>query len=697
MPSFCPGCDAADFLFPFNDRCQILPEDQVNAHAYYKLSTWKISDALECPICSLAVKLYTEVDLKGLPTAGKKITFWARRILSMTGGAPDSRWCPDLEIGFSVQPNGNITSPEDFASLRKVEMVMPDDVLLYSYFRRRTIPSVADPAELREWLQSCRYNHWHPKTGSNALMDLVHAGNFRLLDTDTLRFKTVADRTPLPAYAALSYVWGLESGNRFAESPTTEISLESLAPTLRDAILMTRTLELPYIWIDQLCVDRSSSLKLHETLVNMGTIYECAQIVLVAACSDSAEKGLPGSPSTPRKEEPVLAAAINDIDEELRIVASRAMGSGVNLLSRQPWSRRGWTFQEFALARRSLVILPDEIMFVCGTGIRREAYSTTRPPELLYPAPPELHLRYEQFDPIRKACNTSDSGFTFSGYAAAVLEYTSRELTFEGDRLRAFSGFVSKMAPRDRVATRSGLPLLYLGDSLTWNANEWVDRGSRLNVARERCYGEAPSWSWAFVPYPTCYNIISNAAECPAFHYQSYREETDISGIPDRYFGTKLLRHSAIHFDSVIPPDYCFKRSSLDWHALPVIHLMTVLFEAKLERIRHDGSLPGLKHFGFTGYGQHTSSSQTYAHRGRYFILDEEEFASSNAKGVVSCAVVWAEQRPAFGELHFCVFLLRKLQDYYGRAGSAMVASEDFFAVINAPESNARWEYIRLR
>lgn len=615
----------------------------------------------------------------------------------MIGGATDSRWCPDLEIGFSIQPNGDIDMPEDFSSLRVVEMIMPDDVLLYSYFRRRIIPRVADSAELREWLQSCRYNHWHPKTGLNALMDLVHSGCFRLLDTRTLRLKTIDEITPLPAYAALSYVWGFESGNRFAESYPTEISLDSLAPTLRDAVLMTRSLEMPYIWIDQLCVDRSSQLKLHETLVNMGTIYECAQIVLVAACSDNAERGLPGSPSSPRKEEPVLATAMNDIDEELKLVASRAMGSGVNLLSRQPWSRRGWTFQEFALARRTFVIPPDEIMFVCGTGIRREAYSTTRPPELLHPAPPELHLRYEQFDPIRKACNAGGSGLAFSDYAAAVLEYTSRELTFESDRLRAFSGFVSKLAPGDRIATRSGLSLLYFGESLTWNANGWFDRGSPLNVARERCYGEAPSWSWAFVPYPACYNIVSNAGRCPAFHYQYYGENPDISGIPDRYFWTKLFRVNSTHFPSMIPPDYRFKRSSGGLDALPVIHLMTVVFEAKLEKIRHDEGLPGLKHFGFRGYGQSSSSSHTYSHQGRYFILDSEEFGSSNAEGVVSCAVVWVEQRPASGEHRFCIFLLRKLHDHYGRAGSAMIAPEDFFAAIDAPGSNARWEYIRLR
>lgn len=169
---------------------------------------------------------------------------------------------------------------------------------------------------------------------------------------------------------------GITSVVPFPGEFKAQISLDLLPPTLREAVLLASSLGIPYIWIDQLCVDRGSAQKLHETLVNMGTIYECAELVIVAASGASAESGLPGSPFSPRKEETIVAKGTNEFHEDMRLVISRVYGIQTLKLEEQPWSRRGWTFQEYALATRSLVVFPDEMIFICDTSMRRESYST---------------------------------------------------------------------------------------------------------------------------------------------------------------------------------------------------------------------------------------------------------------------------------------------------------------------------------
>lgn len=93
-------------------------------------------------------------------------------------------------------------------------------------------------------------------------------------------------------------------------------------------------------------------------------------------------------------------------------------------------------------------------------------------PEILGVAPPGLRLRNDAFNSIQRAYKSIDKYNESISYNDAVKEYSSRVLTFETDRLHAFSGFLSKLAPNDAVAVRTGLPLRHFGESLTWHIDD---------------------------------------------------------------------------------------------------------------------------------------------------------------------------------------------------------------------------------
>lgn len=164
--SFCSNCADANFLFPLNKRYFYLSEDQFTTHAYFKLSTWKDGDVFECPTCSLVARLYDESresrkewSIQSTQSAGR-ITGLARRI-AHGNSLSLALWCPAIDLGFSLESDGDIHEPADFADLGSFDMVIPDTVEIHSYFQRRLIKPVADAKELTEWLNDCKTHHNH--------------------------------------------------------------------------------------------------------------------------------------------------------------------------------------------------------------------------------------------------------------------------------------------------------------------------------------------------------------------------------------------------------------------------------------------------------------------------------------------------------------------------------------------------------
>jgi hypothetical protein len=75
------------------------------------------------------------------------------------------------------------------------------------------------------------------------------------------------------------------------------ILISELPKTFRDAIDITRSLELRYLWIDSLCILQDSESDWATHVEVMASIYENAHITLAAGASDSDEGGFFVTPS----------------------------------------------------------------------------------------------------------------------------------------------------------------------------------------------------------------------------------------------------------------------------------------------------------------------------------------------------------------------------------------------------------------
>lgn len=101
------------------------------------------------------------------------------------------------------------------------------------------------------------------------------------------------------AYAALSYCWGdspgLELNKTTMENVTSRLDpfpLDKLPLTLQEAVRMTRSLRIKYLWIDALCIVQDCQEEWKSEAQKMMKYYAAAYVTIVPLMSDSADTGL---------------------------------------------------------------------------------------------------------------------------------------------------------------------------------------------------------------------------------------------------------------------------------------------------------------------------------------------------------------------------------------------------------------------
>ena len=88
------------------------------------------------------------------------------------------------------------------------------------------------------------------------LLDLIYDDRVRVVKTEGLILK----------YAILSYCWGRSAAVEAARTFQSNVSqrvvnfpLSSLPQALRDSVIVARSLQIQYIWIDSLCIVQDSN------------------------------------------------------------------------------------------------------------------------------------------------------------------------------------------------------------------------------------------------------------------------------------------------------------------------------------------------------------------------------------------------------------------------------------------------------
>src|SRR2546423_11726583 len=146
------------------------------------------------------------------------------------------------------------------------------------------------------WLRDCLKNHdsCKPPAGVQKWPKiLINVGS----ETRNPFLVKISTSSQPVEWLSLSYCWGEEE--RFMKLTKDNmdmlrngVPLNTFDPTIRDAILVTRALEITYIWVDALCIIQDHNAKdWIEQASKMNEIYGRSTVTLVVASSDSVTKG----------------------------------------------------------------------------------------------------------------------------------------------------------------------------------------------------------------------------------------------------------------------------------------------------------------------------------------------------------------------------------------------------------------------
>jgi len=224
-----------------------------------------------------------------------------------------------------------------------------------------------------EWFQECHAHH--PQCGPSKLFRrptrLINVGSTG--EPPRLEIEQIPDSV---YWVALSYCWGGDSEFKL-RSETFQglkdgILLEDWPATLRDAIKITRSLGLEYIWIDAQCIMQDSESDWAAEAARMQDVYSGAAVTIIASESPSTGAGIYAPrPLTTYMPCPILFK--KSTEEQSTVWLRPSIRNAVDLSYTDPVQSRGWTLQEGLLAPRTLSFHKDQMIWECSQYRMKES------------------------------------------------------------------------------------------------------------------------------------------------------------------------------------------------------------------------------------------------------------------------------------------------------------------------------------
>lgn len=243
----------------------------------------------------------------------------------------------------------------------------------------------------RRWLQDCDKNHRDCRPNQDDRIPLHARYPTRLIEVSTGKDSSevrLCETRHVPdslkggdkaiRYVALSHPWGdRETHVHYCttrsnlEDRMRQMSAEELPDTFRDAVRVTRELYVHYLWIDSLCIVQGEDGDFEDEAERMETVFSTAYCVIAASRATGTSDGFlgirPERKVVTLREEPersvFLCESIDDFQEDV-------IWGNLN--------KRGWVFQERALARRTIYFIETQMYWECGEGVRCETLTRMR-------------------------------------------------------------------------------------------------------------------------------------------------------------------------------------------------------------------------------------------------------------------------------------------------------------------------------
>ncbi|KAI1266116.1 heterokaryon incompatibility protein-domain-containing protein [Xylariaceae sp. FL1019] len=302
-------------------------------------------------------------------------------------------------------------------------------------------------------------------------VDFGDPGAVRLVSTSGLCYD----------YVALSHCWGdsrpLRTTKANFNSHQTLINIHNLPQPFRDAVSVTRSIGIKYLWIDSLCIVQDDKDDWEREAPTMGDIYGNAFITIAASRCTSSTSGFLGA----CKEDKVVSIPSNG-SETLYISRRHSFARDMD---NAPLATRAWVVQERILSRRTIHFTSTQVYWECWASQVGENL------DMLYPGVVK-HEAYPQVFAPGGRCQDGTGLPTLPTprqWWHLVTAYTSCGLTYQKDKLVAIEGLIRRISQHTGHRAIAGIFEDVLHAGLLWSAcDEPLEKITEI---------QAPSWSWA--------------------------------------------------------------------------------------------------------------------------------------------------------------------------------------------------------
>lgn len=303
-------------------------------------------------------------------------------------------------------------------------------------------------------------------------------------------------------YTTLSHRWGvtppLTTTTATLEERMNGIDPNSLPKTFQDAIHITRSLTIRYLWIDSLCIVQDDDADWEHESAHMAAVYEGAHLTIAATAAAN------GNAGCLRPFQPSERFEFQDTTYFVRMVCNEHFEAidpdGKRNVA--PLTQRGWAFQESLLSKRLLHFGKNQLFWKCASRHASEDGLMDH-----YEKDLSLPLRLsDSATPVglRTFLETKSRDERYYSWHRLVEHYSARRFTYIKDKLAALAGIVSIFQTLVDDLPLAGLWKNHLHCSLLWEVSNFeivTKVNSELGI---------PSWSWAYVDAPIHYSLLDS-------------------------------------------------------------------------------------------------------------------------------------------------------------------------------------------
>ncbi|KAH8884110.1 HET-domain-containing protein, partial [Thozetella sp. PMI_491] len=297
-------------------------------------------------------------------------------------------------------------------------------------------------------------------------------------------------------WITLSHTWGGDDSCRLLkanlQARMAKIPLSELPQTFYDAVIITRKLNISYLWIDSLCIIQDDLQDWNIESAVMAKVYNYSVLTIAATSSSGPKHGILKSTAVVTGK-PVKAIT-KDLNQATVFIEACLMDwyTAVESYNHSPLASRAWVLQEQVLSPRTIHFAEDQVYWECRESRLGQATG---------PVPPlQAHTSNNQ-SALESNLTRRGSQYTYHMFWEALVEkYTTRKLTKGRDILPAISALASVFQIRlNGSRYLAGLWEQFLPEGLSWRLlTPDSETNYEQTTGHETC---RPSWSWTSVPH----------------------------------------------------------------------------------------------------------------------------------------------------------------------------------------------------